>query len=620
MKEERLAITLSLHGPVLTRSSAAGAYGVDAPFARDAQGRAILPGTLVKGRLREAWEELAALPGDPLGLGERLPRWLGLGSDEAAGEPRRGRLLLSDFVTQGGEEALRHRIQIDPELGAVRPHAFQTLETPFAAGETVSFRGVARFVPEDAAEADALRRSLEAGLRRLTHLGALRTVGFGRLLAVEVAPAGEAAAGPEAPLGEGDGATLELAFTLESPWCVSRPQPVANLFESATVLPGGTLKGALATSWRELLGHPPDGPVTEGLDPDRPELAAHFAKVRFTHALPARRDTLRRPVAPPLSLAKAGRRAEDGLYDALLAEGPGLVQVAGAWRAPKFAPDWKERADVEELCGWPRLRRETRVRTAVDTARRRAASEKLFGLETVVPEPEVAWLGRVELGAIADPALRARVREQLVDLLCRGLRGVGKTKARAGVEVLAAGSVSDALPRHPEPTGPLHAVLLQTPALLCDPARLRTEPSPEALQAAYAAVWEELSGGALRLVRFFAAQALAGGPYLWHEFQGGGEYEPYFLTREGSVFVLEAPDGREPAAGQALRGWEAGGLPVPRWAAERFAREGRPGDDWRNCPFVAENGYGEVLVDRAIHWERRLVPGESFRPLGEAEP
>jgi hypothetical protein len=115
-------------------------------------------------------------------------------------------------------------------------------------------------------------------------------------------------------------------------------------------------------------------------------------------------------------------------------------------------------------------------------------------------------------------------------------------------------------------------------------------------------------------VRFFASQELAGGEYVWHRFQGAGDYEPYLLTCSGSVFLLEPEPGEEEAAAQCLRHWEERGLPLPGWARTQYARGGRSADLWSTCPYVPENGYGEVVLDRAIHWEAQPRV-EDFRGL-----
>jgi hypothetical protein len=628
MKEHELSVVLTLAGPVLSRATAAGEWGVDAPMARDRDGRALLPGTLVKGRLREAWTALSVVDGNPLGLDTvRIADWLGIENADGAWEPSRGRLYLSDFTAEGSRSGLRHRVQIDEGLGAVRQQAFQTVETPFAPGEEVAFRGTARFVPRDVGEPEAIRSALAAGLRWVAGFGALRSIGFGRTLRVEVSAAREASGAVTSTPGAeaGDGApgegSLRLALTPGAPFCLAEPQPVQNLFRSSSVLAGGALKGALASTWRERLGLPPSGPVVPGMDPDRPELCEHFHQVRFTHGLPTLWSSRRRPLSPPLSLAKVPKT--EALFDLLDRDGPVLLRDNhGAWRAPLFAIDWKESAKVEAAFGWPRLDRELRVRTAIDSERQRAASEQLFAQELVVPAPEVAWLASVDLGAIEDTPARDRVRGQLRELLLGGLRGLGKTKAPVAVALLPPAGDAEAWPRRgpasgEEPWRGRHSVLLQTPALLCDPEGVFPDRD---VASAYDEVWKELSGGALRLVRFFARQSLAGGEYLHRRFLGGDVYRPFLLTEPGSVFLLAAAAGREPDAARCVELWECHGLPLPAWAEERYRRSGRAGGHWENCPYIRENGYGEVVVDLACHVAMAPGPDEHrrVRPVGGA--
>jgi len=58
MIEYTIHIKLILDGPIHSHSTAAGNPGVDSPMSRDSDGRYSLPGSLVKGRLREAMTEL----------------------------------------------------------------------------------------------------------------------------------------------------------------------------------------------------------------------------------------------------------------------------------------------------------------------------------------------------------------------------------------------------------------------------------------------------------------------------------------------------------------------------------------------------------------------------------
>ena len=66
----------------------------------------------------------------------------------------------------------------------------------------------------------------------------------------------------------------------------------------------------------------------------------------------------------------------------------------------------------------------------------------------------------------------------------------------------------------------------------------------------------------------------------------------------GSVFRLRAADS---SAEEKLERWLRCGLPFPDWAAEEYGAE-----PWKRCPFVTENGYGEIAVNLAWHWEHRL--------------
>ncbi len=84
MKRITVPITLKAQGPILTKSSSIGALGLDAVMARrdvrdpgdrrNEEPRYYLPGRLVKGLLREAWQELSTADasfGDPLRMARR---------------------------------------------------------------------------------------------------------------------------------------------------------------------------------------------------------------------------------------------------------------------------------------------------------------------------------------------------------------------------------------------------------------------------------------------------------------------------------------------------------------------------------------------------------------------
>jgi hypothetical protein len=128
------------------------------------------------------------------------------------------------------------------------------------------------------------------------------------------------------------------------------------------------------------------------------------------------------------------------------------------------------------------------------------------------------------------------------------------------------------------------------------------------LHGAYAAYWDELSGGALTLDDFFAHQGFEGG-YRYHRYLGAAErknrpnnYRPYYLTLSGSLFKLRVTD--EIKAPKLLIQWMSSGLPLPKWALAEYGQYNRP--LWETCPFVPENGYGEIAVNLAWHWDHSI--------------
>lgn len=612
-------ITLTLEGPILTQATAAGRAGVDAVMARTADGtRWCLPGTLVKGRLREAWQELHnAAPNvfDPplrLLLGEESGNEDRAGSVDAA----RAGLHFADFVctshsaatpacagdpndtaqdhaggaaSQASQADTLFRVRMDPDRGAVDRGAYLVMEAPFGVGEEVVFEGAVRTALPDPVP-ETLKHYLEKGLAWIPSFGAERTVGFGRLLGVTVDGGNPA---PTAGQVASPGSWL-LVEPL-APFCIARPKLASNLFEADEVIPGGVLKGCLAATWGQSLGK--SGPVGPGFDSARPELSEYFWAVRFTHAFPLGPDG-KRPVAQPQSLVKLF----DGSFRDV-ALGPGPNEPEFRQGAPAFAVDWKggDFCAVRKSYGWPELLRDLRVRTAMDPVRRKGREQALFACETVVPGA-TRWASQVDLGRVPQGA-RGAVEQQLWDLLGEGLLGLGKTKAAARVErkEQVAPSVVSASP----PTGAAWVVTLQTPGLLCDAASLNEESGEAELRSAYESAWADLSrladgtASCLELVDYFARQSLAGGYYLHLRFSGGApSYVPWLLTDAGSVFVLRAATGRETEAQERIGAWLAHGLPLPGWAVVRIGRDEK--ERWQGCPYLPENGYGEIAVNLAL--------------------
>ncbi len=657
----RIDVGLTLIGPILTQATSAGAFGIDAAMARDRRGRPYLPYSLVRGKLRQAFEEIQDALGDP---GERalfraaITRWFGPRSEESDSNNQRGTLFFSDFVHPDTrrEGQLLSRIKIDQATGAVERRMVMVVDTPFQYGEPAEFRGAVRCVCVDEVQAEQDLQWLGAGLRWLTQLGACRTIGFGRVGSVhvdhvdltELVPQDED--GPardkgvlDPPTPENSPATRTVRHSCRLPdaaWssdpaithyalrirprgllCIGGPRKRTNVFKSDAVIPGGALLGALATTYCTATGSSMATNEVTPL-PGRPwqALARDFAKLRFTHAFPTARGSNERPVVAPLSLAVAEPAygdIPDRFYDVALCSRPRLIPHGEESRPPVFAPDWKRHVvtkAAEKRFGWPEIHMEVRVRTAIDPGKLRAETERLFGYEMVDPDG-LDWLTTLDLSGVA-PQDRARVLADIQHLLSAGLAPLGKTKVDADVQF---GPPSGFQPTVPSDVNPLPghrwAITLQTPALLCHPRdpMWSSDTSPrENLHAGYDRIFNAISGGRLQLERFFATQSLSNTYFArGRPRDERGHYYPFVLTDPGSTFVLRG-HGDTAGAQQTIATWLAHGIPLARSIAKSIDRGFDPdsGDAWKHCPILNRHGFGEIIVNPP--WLMNTVPGSDW--------
>lgn len=588
MPKINLKITLTLQGPILTQSSSPGEYGLDAAMARKADGKPYLPGTLILGRLRQAWQELSEATQGAFISTTEINILFGSGSGgnrqnpSHSVQPLRKVMQATDFVasTVGNKNKL-FRIRMDKARGSVETGAYLVIDSPFAPGEKVTFTGtVSYFVTDDK---DEIRDKIEKGLQWIPSFGAERTVGFGRLLKVEIDSVEGTTRGSENL--DGCKTSFRLRIKPHDAFCIARRQVDQNLFESEEIIPGSVIKGGLASTWGMLLtGKGASEEIMGGFDDTRKELAEEFEHIRFTHAFPLKNGG-KRPVVAPYSLVRD--QDESILEDAATWPKPKLLTNA----SPKFANDWKKAADVRSRFGWPTLHRELRVRTAMDRLSRKSKDQQLFAYEMVVPNGH-EWEGGVDLSRVKD-SNREKVLSQFVDLLGHGLNACGKTKTSADTWIAGVSNITTSPPLEEK----YYIVTLQTPALLCNPEDLNEISGDKALFNKYEAVWNELAKGSMKLVqdRYFASQSLAGGFYLHKRFQTEKSYYPWLLTDAGSVFVLEVVNAKE--AETKINDWLQHGLELPAWAIDRYKRGDLPGNHWKCCPYIPENGFGEIAVN-----------------------
>lgn len=589
-KHHQLQVELTLLGPILTKGGQTAEPGIDAPLARDALGRPMLPFSLIKGKIVDAFRDI------PL-LDDLRRKWFGVGSGDKQGnyEAERGCVRFSDFHTtqQGKTDQVIERIQIDSDTGSASGRMLAMLEAPFGYGEPVTFKGRIDFIA-DAGEAVKIHAELDLAFRWVPAFGALRSVGFGRTKEVIILPAAvlKSAVGTPALTAAQQ---LPVRWKPDRPLCLVGRKHSRNHFESLEAISGSVLKGAVARLVLEL-----NNSARRFIDPNQPEnrfptLCRHFETLRFSEARPQKSDAKTRPVEPPLSVVVSPLpQHEQKYFDVALEEKPRLIEGA----APAFQPDWKKKDTevVRTAFGWSFLPTERRTRTAIDENLRRAADQQLFSYGLVQPErgrngiseESFVWESRIGLEEV--PAgERAVVQAELSELLACGLPNLGKTRAIAHVEWLAAPTPPH-LTAAVIPEG-LHVVTLQTECLMTDPQDLQAG----SIEQAYAKFWNEASNQSLELVRFFAKQTLHGG-YLVRRLKRP-HYEPFLLTERGSAFVLK-PTGRgDPSA--CLERWRNRGLSTAKWVQTRYGAE--PAPLWKTCPYLPHAGYGEVAIDLECH-------------------
>ena len=584
-----LSVKLELLAPWLVHGNDPGRLGLDAVQLLNADGRRVLPGTLLVGRIRDTWVALRER-----GLTTVVPKpetWFGQEQAKLSGPT--ARVHVDDLVEQS--EGALHKLEVSTRLqfntlaGAGADGLLLAIEQREPAGTRITFSGLWHaWLTAD--EAAYLPHALAQGLRWHSQMGAMRNIGFGEVLAVEVQATPVAVRVPVAdwpmPTPGAGPAALHAELTLDfgsRPIAVANRQINGNLFESGELVPGATIKAALARTLLKHLG-------TTAL-PD------WFNALRITHALPS--GTALRPL--PLSMS-LGFDGQDRLHD--LAGLPESAPRGDDGEALRFQPDWKPADWARAGTKQPRgaLRRHLRVRTAIESGQ--AKRESLFAYNCVLADPNLGtpdepltvWRATLDLPADhASDEARALLAQALGSGLPLG--PIGKTDAFANTVIK---SVTPPCTPTLAQGAAVHLMLVSD-ALLCPTAWLlgHTSATPLDLTAICQRAFSEIAAAtlpkepeaaaALGLTQLFSRQRMAGGQYLQGRFmQPGQAYLPYLLFEAGSVFVFNV--AHQALAARLLGHWCQHGLPIGASTAARH------GGDWRRNPYLPQNGYGEVAL------------------------
>ncbi|MFZ4538914.1 RAMP superfamily CRISPR-associated protein [Propionivibrio sp.] len=584
-----ITLSVTLQAPYLVHGNDAGRFGLDATLLFDHLDRPIIPGTLLAGRIAEAWRSYGAQLGQP-----NASAWLGQADQSSNNTQQRARMQVADLVLSriNGQDAsaacaLHHtevaRTALDDDTGSVTQGALLITEQISDSGAALTFEGTWHTWAE-AEEVKTLVQQLRAALLVQTQLGAYRGVGFGRLLDCRV----NAQSAPASPyLHLPACSKLRLGLQFDAPICVNTTSRRGNVFVSGDVIPGSTLLGALAQTLLQLHA------ASRLTDITGSALAQHFDALRCTHALPSTPGG-GRPMPLPQSLIAIDSEVLD-VYP---------ISVAGTFvKAPAFQTDWKSGTfkTASQDQGWRNTARHLRVRTAMLDGK--AAEGQLFAYDCIyaAPATPVQWQFDLDLSAVPESAQPA-VRQELAKLLRHGLGPIGKTDARAKVDVIAHAqnvwpSRLDAKAQQLK-VGELVPMVLTSDALLFATDAIANQTNLD-LTTLYRNAFDDLSAQAgysdtLTLSHFFATQQLCGGESLHRRYlhQKSPAYQPLALTQAGSVFVFKVND--PDTATKLLRHWQDHGLSLPQAVQQRH------GQTWRDHPYIAQNGYGEVVVQATL--------------------
>jgi len=527
-------IAVVVRSPFLFQGIEVAGVGFDSSAQRDELGRPIIPGDHLRGHLRHAL--MALLGADAQ---DHCKRLFGEESPEASNDAReRGALLLGDLHHDGAARQVSSytRIALMEKTGAVQEGSLQQIELVAPIGEEVCFRG--RLVLRPKAPADAAQKLLTA-LQMIPALGANKSAGFGEVVSerCELRPLAE----PPLITLPNQAGRYAVTVRFDRPLLVNADRLDNNVFRSAKIVPGGAIKGALAQALTDA-----------GQDA---LLDEEFSNILIGHAFPLQ-DGMPADRAMPDLMIEAEGKIRFGHEPRVLEE----LSLTGV---PSFPGDWKDAAwaQAQRMLGRPAFDHGFLPRGRVAVTPDGIAEEgKLF---VVMPVATAGHRWRFILDMSDRPStLCAAVSREL----SAGLDGLGRTGARMIVEKIA--SISPPA----QPAAGEVLLLLETPAALTD---LR---NGAPLFEQYAAYMHEVLGA--KLLGCWARQRMAGHyQAIRHRAFGAASYLPFELTEAGAVFHLEVTETTK--LGHALR------RGLPPFDAKLT---------WDTCPFMAENGYGEVSV------------------------
>lgn len=600
-----LYVALQLRAPILSTGGSKEYRGVDRVFYRNSKGDLTMQGSHIKGKLRLAIKDLINLKKiDPnFSLDQKFGKPF-----EKSFEAGRAELIISDFVIDHPgslNNTISTRVSIDPTTGTAKERFLQVNECVFAAGALTQWNGHIYFWAEDAKQADEIAKTLKLGLKWIPSLGGIKGSGYGRL--EKVITKLESCKQAESPAMENKSNALTLFIEFNDDIFIGGNVNSYNYHESGTIISGSILKGSLARCLNEMCGEKPNKDIdlqNEKVKADFPKLAEYFSTIRFSHAFPCPPQAESRAVAIPFSTIEIDKK---DYYDISLMPDDDLNNIT---KEIRFQIDWKNPSVLNGKFGWQQCDTVNKTRTQIEEQTRTSAEDKLYMFQYISPfvkeNPDkqtqtgrVRWIAEINVPDINQD----EIIKELTDAMEKSWRFMGKRNSRFQF-LIKPGNIKRIQDTCKE--GVLKndkaVVTLQTDALTFNAFKIKIlQMDFEDIEKIYSNYWNDISNGSLKLIRFFARQKMVG-RYFGKRFKDihDNRYYPFVLTQAGSVFVLEAIKQKE--AEDLLNIWQLTGLPLP---SDLLPANTPTKEIWKKCPFVPENGYGEILVNLNWHWEKQ---------------
>ena len=589
----KMPVTLVVAGPLLISGNTGIDWGLDAAFYRNWQGQYAIPGSQVRGKLKEAMREIIGIANQD---GQIITRLFGKECSDSISKirsyvPLRGILKITDFIFSGTDQAQREgrihtRIRIDSELGTVEKGALLISEAPFLSDEKTNWEGSIAFSCI-AGEEDAYLDQIKRAFLFITGFGAEKTVGYGRVKKVIFQKHIIMKPSPVS-CNTGPAAGLRLSIAPEEPIIVGGIRRNDNIFVSEEIIPGTVLKGSLAAGLNQMSGH---HDLKGVIDNDNalvkvlyPRLAEAFSDLIFLHGIPAMK-MFERAKTIPLSGVTYGGKYEDISFES------GDVLYSRGLDPICFQVDWKGIPDnLPQAYALPRLEYHPVTRTAIDRDTRKADDSKLYSFHMIKPcigADQVYWNSEIRFPEGLTEQQNLALLRELRSVLDAAMRYMGKRQTAVKIKIEPIPVYSSVAP---EEAGDF-ALILQTPAMIVEDRASANKgeeifDNAERMRQNYEAYWQTVFSGTAEFKTYYASQEMQGA-YLGMRFMSH-YYRPFYLTSKGSAFIFEVRDKK---AWKTVENLKRFGLQIPEWASRLYGSE-----PWKHCPFVPENGYGEIVV------------------------